>query len=50
MGKSPSKAEKKSKNYFILEIRWPLQESGRLVLYPGDSHIIWELSGVYGLL
>ena len=36
------KRQKSSKYNFIQEIKWPVQETGRLVSYPGDSWIIWE--------
>ena len=40
--KFPTKAQKSSKDDFIREIKRPVQETGRLVSYPGHSHIIRE--------
>ena len=37
---SQTKAQKRSKDDFILEIWWPVRENGRSVSYPGDSRII----------
>ena len=40
--KSQTKAQKSSNDNFIQETWWPVQETGRLVSYPGDSQISRE--------
>ena len=37
-----TKAQKSSNDNFIQETWWPVQETGRLVSYPGDSQISRE--------
>ena len=47
--KSQTKAQESSKDDFVQEIWWPIQESGRSALYLGDSWIIQE-SCMYAML